>query len=319
MAHDLFVQNGKASMFYTGDDVPWHKLGTRLDQPATSSEALEAAGLDYTVKKVPIKAVLSPKRLVPVDDHFATIRTDNGSVLGFVGSRYHPIQNKSSFTFFDSLVGSEEAIFHTAGVLGKGEKIWLLAKLPDYIKIGEDRIDKYVLLYNSHDGSSNVRLKLTPIRVVCSNTLSAALSGSDQEVRIRHTRSASDRLAEAHKLLGLTNDLYKQLDTIFNKMALKKITNRQLLDYCKRLIPDNPEADRNTRTENIRNHILELHASGRGAEIHRGTAFGAYNAVTEMVDHQENRDPNTHLKSIWFGGSGERLKHRAFSLAEAML
>lgn len=320
MAHDLFVneETGKASMFYV-NEVPWHGLGTRLDNPATSEEAIREAGLDFDVELKPVHTYVDfDEKLIPKT--YATMRSDTQDVLGVVGSRYQPIQNREAFSFFDSLVGEDEAIYHTAGVLGKGERLWLLAKLPDYIKIGKkDIVDKYLLLTNSHDGSSVVRAKLTPIRVVCNNTLSVALTGTEQEVRIRHTASAVDKLEEAHKLLGLTNSLYDQLDSIFNTMALRKISEKQLMDYVKTLVPENPEAKHQTRNENIRNSILDLHETGLGADLSRGTLWGAYNAVAEYADHvQGSKNPDKHLKSIWFGG-GERLKLQAFKLAQKLM
>jgi phage/plasmid-like protein (TIGR03299 family) len=322
MSHNLNIaENGQASMFYTGQ-VPWHQLGRKLDKPATAAEAMEAANLDYTVVKKPLKAIIHNKHYADVPNAFATVRIDTNVVLGVVGSRYEPVQNRDAFSFFDPLVDRSEAIYHTAGVLSNGSKIWLLAKLPDYIKVGRknDPIEKYVLLYNSHDGSSVVRCKLTPIRVVCNNTLTAALSGAEQEVRIRHTPSAVEKLQEAHKLLGLTNQLYQQLDYIFNRMALRRITAQQLVEYAKTLVPDNPEAENNTRTENIRNQILYLHDDIPEAAMHRGTLFGAVNAISEYTDHNsDQKDPNKMLRSIWFGGSGEQLKQRAFKLAESML
>ena len=321
MSHNLEQVDGQASMFYTGQ-VPWHQLGRRLDKPATAAEAMEAANLDYTVVKKPLKAIIHNKHYADVPNAFATVRTDTNVVLGVVGSRYEPVQNRDAFNFFDPLVDRSEAIYHTAGVLGNGEKIWLLAKLPDYIRVGKkaDPIEKFVLLYNSHDGSSVVRCKLTPIRVVCNNTLTAALSGAEQEVRIRHTPSATEKLQEAHKLLGLTNQLYTQLDYIFNRMALRKVSGQQLVDYVKTLVPDNPEAENNTRTENIRNHILYLHDDIPEAAMHKGTLFGVLNAISEYTDHNsDQKDPSKQLRSIWFGGSGEQLKQRAFKLAESML
>jgi phage/plasmid-like protein (TIGR03299 family) len=321
MSHNLEQRDDQTSMFYTGQ-VPWHQLGRRLDKPATAAEAMEAANLDYTVVKRPLKAIIHNKHFADVPSAFATVRTDTNVVLGVVGSRYEPVQNRDAFNFFDPLVDRSEAIYHTAGVLGRGEKIWLLAKLPDYIRVGKkaDPVEKFVLLYNSHDGSSVVRCKLTPIRVVCNNTLTAALSGAEQEVRIRHTPSANEKLQEAHKLLGLTNQLYTQLDYIFNRMALRKVSPQQLVEYCKTLVPDNPEAENNTRTENIRNQILYLHDDIPEAAMHRGTLFGAVNAISEYTDHNsDQKDPNKMLKSIWFNGSGEMLKQRAFKLAESML
>ncbi len=321
MSHNLEQRDGQASMFYTGD-VPWHQLGRHLNKPATASEAMEAARLDYTVVKRPMKAVINGRQYSDVPNAFATVRTDTNQVLGVVGARYEPVQNRDAFNFFDPLVDRDEAIYHTAGVLGRGEKIWLLAKLPDYIKVGpkKDPVEKFVLLYNSHDGSSHIRVKMTPVRIVCNNTLSAALSGSEQEVRIKHTQSAQDKLQEAHQILGLTNSLYQQLEYIFNRMALRKVTGQQLVDYVKTLVPDNPQAENNTRTENMRNHILYLHDEVKDAAMHRGNLFGAYNAVTEFVDHYGGqKDASKQLRSIWFGGSGEQLKRRAYQLAESML
>jgi phage/plasmid-like protein (TIGR03299 family) len=320
MAHNLEQRDGQASMFYIGD-VPWHQLGRHLNKPATASEAMDAARLNYRVVKRPMKAIINGHKYSDVPNAFATVRTDTNQVLGVVGARYEPVQNSDAFNFFDPLVDREEAIYHTAGVLGRGEKIWLLAKLPDFIKVGKkmDPVEKFVLLYNSHDGSSVVRCKLTPIRVVCNNTLSAALNGAEQEVRIRHTASAADRLKQAHEILGLTNQLYQQLDYIFNRMALKKVTGSQLLDYVTKLIPDNPVAENNTRTENLRSKIIDLHDSVKDASMHKGNLFGAYNAVTEYVDHYSSqKDASKQLKSIWFG-SGENLKKRAYQLAESML
>ena len=321
MPHNLEERNGQASMFYTGD-VPWHQLGRRLDRPATAAEAMEAARLNYTVVKRPMKAIIHGRHYADVPSAFATVRTDTNVVLGVVGSRYEPVQNKDCFSFFDPLIERDDAVYHTAGILGMGEKIWLLAKLPDYIRIGKkgDPIEKFVLLYNSHDGSSKIRVKLTPIRVVCNNTLTAALSGSDQEIQIKHTAAATEKLKEAHKVLELTNQLYRELDYIFNRMSLRKVTSQQLLDYVKTLVPDNPEAESKTRTENIRNHILSLHDDTKEAAMHKGTLFGAFNAVTELVDHYStSNNESKRLKSMWFGGSGEQLKLRAYKLAESML
>jgi phage/plasmid-like protein (TIGR03299 family) len=319
MAHNLNITNGKPSLFYVGE-VPWHGLGTKLEQPATSAEAIAAAGLDYIVATKPLKAVLRTKKYVDVDNHFATVRIDTGDVLGIVGCRYKPIQNSDAFSFFDSLVGSDEAIYHTAGSLGRGERIWLLAKLPGHIRVhGGDIVEKYLLLTNSHDGSMLVRAKLTPIRVVCQNTLTAALEGPEQEVRIRHTPSASTKLEQAHKLLGLTNVLYSQLDEIFKNMALRSISAEDLIAFVNRLVPAASPENPTKRTANIREKILELHEVGKGSDLSKGTLWGAYNAVTEYTDHVLcSSQPERHLNSVWFGG-GEKLKERAFKMALEML
>ena len=317
MGHNLNISNGKASMMYVRE-VPWHMLGTRLDKPATAAEAIEAAGLGFTVEKMALKTSTSG---LPVEGHFATVRTDTMDVLGVVGSRYCLIQNKDAFTTFDAHVGEGEAIYHTAGVLGKGERIWLLAKLPDYIQVnGADFVEKYMLLTNSHDGSGPVRVKLTPIRVVCENTLALALGGAEQEVRIRHTAQAESKLKEAHEILGLTNKLYAELDRIFNCMSEKHIEGKALVEYVKAIFPAASESDNQSRITQTRGKVLELAESGKGAELSRGTVWGAYNAVTEFVDHCRLTSVSdaAGLKSMWFG-SGERIKKQAFKVAVSML
>jgi hypothetical protein len=146
-----------------------------------------------------------------------------------------------------------------------------------------------------------------------------ALSGNEQEVRIKHTPNAIHRLEEAHKLLGLSNHLYQTLDSVFNRMAMKKMTGRKLTEFVNTLFPTNPDAHIQTKNENIREIVHELHETGQGAEMSRGTLWGAYNAITEYTDHvQHSRDASKQLKSMWFGG-GERLKLRAFALAQQMM
>jgi phage/plasmid-like protein (TIGR03299 family) len=298
---------------------PWHNLGKELADPATARETIDAAGLNFTVVKIPLSQDM--KRNHPTrrtSDRWATVRADTGNVLGIVGDSYVPVQNSEAFTFFDHLVGMNEATYETAGALGRGARIWILARLPGIIKVhGKDIVDKYLLLSNCHDGSSLVRIKVTPIRVVCNNTLTDALQGAG-EVHIRHKSSAVENMKRAQAVLGLSNDLYAQLEAIFNRMALTKISDKQLLDYVKALVPDNEEAEDNAKPQGIRNTFLELYDSGQGADLARGTLWGAFNCVTEYTDHVMGDNPTTRLESIWFG-RGEQLKRKAFRLAEHMM
>jgi len=297
---------------------PWLDLGTELVNPATAKEAIVTAGLDYTVVKKPLKEFEELTRPANVPGRWATVRTDTGEVLGIVDDSYEPVQNRDAFTFFDTLVGSDEAIYETAGALGHGERVWILAKLPGYIKVNrKDIVGKYLLLSNSHDGSSLVRVKLTPIRVVCNNTLTAALQGAG-EVQIRHTGHAAEDMEQALSLLGLTNSLYEQVGAIFNRMALTKITDKRLQDYVKALVPDRGDGEDDEENRKIRNAFLQLHESGQGADLSRGTLWGAFNCVTEYADHRMEGNSSSRLESIWFG-RGEQLKMKAFQLAERMM
>lgn len=207
MSHDLATINGQSAMMYYGE-VPWHGLCQKLDGPATAAEAIRAANLDWKVEKTPLhihQGKLYPK----VPDRFVIVRQDQAAsdapptVQGIVGRDYTPLQNREAFDWFDPIADGAKAIYHTAGALGDGERVWILAKLPDAIQvIGDDIADKFLLLSNSHDGSSSVQVKFTPIRVECQNTLTMALS-QGRSLRIAHTPSLPPRKAAARDSLGI--------------------------------------------------------------------------------------------------------------------
>ena len=317
MSHNLNVVNGEVSMMYVGE-TPWHRLGTRLERPATASEAMEAAGLGFQVVKMSMKMESFD---IPIPDHYATVRTDTMDVLGVVGSRYTPIQNKDAFSTFDALVGEGQAIYHTAGALGKGERVWILAKLPDYIRVnGDDVVEKYLLVTNTHDGSSTVSVKLTPIRVVCESTLSMALSGTEQQVHIRHTEQAIEKLKQAHEILGLSNKLFEVVGSFYTKMSHKEINAVMLNRYVDKVFPLPLFSMQHPYIQKTHEKILELYETGVGAEMAGGTLWGAYNAVVEYVDHYrlESRTDSMRLKSIWYG-SGDAIKKKAYRSAVEML
>lgn len=299
--------------------VPWQTLGIQLAGARTVEDAVRIGGLDYQVQKRPLRAIMKGRLQIEVPNHFATVRTDTHKVLGCVQGRYEIVDNFQGFSLLNEIVANG-ARFETCGIVDDGQKAWILCRLQKEMRIGRDGdvIRRYLLLVNSFDRTTAVVAKMVPIRLVCSNSLNAALSGEGSEFKVRHTMQAQSRLEEAHRLLRSADSVFDQLEFLFQRMSLKRITDQQLLNYVKQLIPDNPESESNTRTENQRTKILELYSSGIGAEINRGTLFSAYNSITEFVDHQETKEPARHLKSIWFG-SGEQLKQKAFTLAEQML
>lgn len=292
----------------------WNKLGTKLNCPCTAREAIKMAGLDYTVEKksLGLKTGLN-------QDAYAIRRTDTGDILGVVNDNNEPVQNIDAFTFFDTLIADNDAVYETAGVLGKGECVWILARLPGYIKInGNDIIHKYILLTNNHDISSPVRMKIMPIRVVCNNTLTAALRGAG-DMSIGHTDNIPWDSKQAAKINILSDYLCEELSIIFNGMAAKKITDGQLREYIQELVPDSTEHHNKSKTQKIRESVLQLHDSGLGANLARGTLWGAFNSVAEYTDHlMSDEDPQTRLNSIWFG-RGEQLKVKAFGLAQRLM
>lgn len=319
MSHELSMVGGRAEMCYVGER-PWHGLGTELQKPATAQEAIRAAHLEWTVEKRPV--MVDGKS---VDAYRAVVRTDTGTVLGVTGAQYQPVQNVEAFGFFDAVVGAGQAIYHTAGALHEGRRVWILAKLPEMLRVAQtdDLVEKFVLLHTGHDGGSALQMTFTPVRVVCQNTLTLALRSAGSIVKIRHTQSATLRVVEAQRALGLAVRFYDDLEGLIGRLASVPVKAQAVAEYYRTLVPDNPEAESNARTENIRASMLRSFENGRGNRLPgvAGTWWAAYNGTTEYVDHDrssrgtdESTRRSNRLSSIWFG-SGAELKARAWSLA----
>jgi phage/plasmid-like protein (TIGR03299 family) len=191
MAHNInFNEQTGQHSFFSVKQKAWHGLGQIVEDYPTSKQALAFAGLDYEVIKSPLftqsramtvgnEGELVSGMDIAVPNYYATMRTDNNTVLGVVGRDYSIVQNRDAFSFFDAIVGGDGMQYETAGALGNGERIFITAKLPGYIKVGQDDyIEKYLFLTTSHDGSGSITAAFTPVRIVCQNTLSAALRNS---------------------------------------------------------------------------------------------------------------------------------------------
>jgi phage/plasmid-like protein (TIGR03299 family) len=319
MAHNLLIENGKASMFYV-QEVPWHGLGTKLDKPATAQEAIQAAKLDWQVVKVPLFA--GSKR-IPVPDKFAVVRKTGiiqrtDPVLGVVGKEYTTLQNWDAFRFFDPIVGENAAIYHTAGALGLGERVWILAKLPGHIRVvGDDITEKYLLLSNSHDGKSSVQIKFTPVRVVCQNTLTLALN-SGRTFHVTHHSDIHKKLQQAHEMLGIIKTKFTDMETTFRAMSRVKMNTDRLTEYLASVYPDSVESDKQALIQRDRTWSSYFFDQGRGNRMPgvAGSLWAAFNGVTEWLDHRKTRqNENQRLQSVWFGEAG-RIKSKAFGVAE---
>jgi phage/plasmid-like protein (TIGR03299 family) len=314
------------SMMYYGE-VPWHGIGTQLDHPATSQEAIQAAGLDWEVRcgNITVAADDEIKKPVEIPDHFCTVRMDKKVPLGIVGRLYTPIQNKEAFSFFDAVVGEKKAIYQVAGALGVGETVWILAKLPEDIRIigTDDIINKYLLLTNKHDGTMSLRMFFTPIRVVCQNTLSAALSArkAGEGVTLRHFPDIHKKADQAAKTLGIAMDYYRELSEAFNELARFEVQGDTWLDdYLEAVMPAAQNREPSTRLLNIRAGMKEKFESpSNSLPGIKNTAWAAYNAVTEYVDHtrkvpKTDSDKTRRLANIWLG-SGAQIKEKALYVA----
>ncbi len=324
MAHNLLIQNGQASMFYV-EEVPWHSLGTRLNKPATAQEAISAAKLDWPVIKLPLTA---GSKHIPVPDKFAVVRKTSNlvqksdPVLGVVGKDYTPLQNRDAFRFFDPIVGQDAAVYHTAGALGNGERVWILAKLPGHIRVAKDDIsEKYLLLSNSHDGKSSVQIKFTPVRVVCQNTLTLALN-EGSVYRVIHHADVRAKLDNAHQMLGLITERFDEMEETFQQMARVKMDSNRLSEYLATVYPEVKEADKMEMVKRDRSWSEFFFDQGKGNRLPgvAGSLWAAFNGVTEWVDHRKSRqNENQRLVSSWYGSSYQT-KARAFTVAsEKML
>ncbi len=320
-----YDEQKKKSAFASAIEPAWHGKGQILRSKMTSQEAIREALLDFEVGKTPVKIEMPGKGLIEVPGKFATYRTDKEIPFGVVGNRYEIVQNVDAFEFFDAIVGKDEAIYETAGALYDGQVIFITAKLPDYIRVGKDDIEKYIFLRSSHDGSGSIIAAFTPIRVVCSNTLNAALGNLTNRVAIRHTKDAKLKLAQAHRIMNISNKLTEELTEVFNIMAKKPIVDAQLKEFIKQVVmpPVREEAtaeekaELSTRSQNKINDIFRyaMTSPTQQTESAKGTVFGAYNAITGYYQNVKSyKTYDDKIDSI-IGGQAEKDGQKAFDLA----
>ncbi len=333
MAHNIhFNEQTNQHSFFSVQQKPWHGLGQMVTDYPNSKKALEYAGLDFRVEKRTL--FTSKKSFIPgserllIDDYVATVRTDTETVLGVVGSGYETVQNRDAFTFFDTIVKGEGILYETAGALGRGERIFITAKLPSYIKVGrEDLIGQYLFLTTSHDGSGSITAAFTPIRIVCNNTLNVALKNMSNVIKIRHTNNAKQKLEQAHYLMGITNTLSAQLEEIFNNWSKVRITDKEVYKLIQLALVPNKEVlcdirrgkedELSTQFLNMCKDAYQYAMSNETQQLDttRGTLFGAYNGVTGYFQNVRNyKTDEAKLKSLLYGGTSQQRTQKAFDL-----
>ncbi len=344
MAHNLNYNSRTGNYsFFSVKEKAWHGLGKIVEDYPTSEEAIKHAGLNYEVEKSPLftkgsgivqiaDGIVMQDSDLEVPNYFANIRTDNNAVLGVVGKDYQIVQNREAFSFFDAIVGGGDGIlYETAGALGNGERIFITAKLPDYIRVGnDDVVEKYIFLTTSHDGSGSITAAFTPIRIVCQNTLNASLRNMSNVVRIRHTSGAKQRLEDAHKVMGLANQYSSQLDGIFNQWAKVKVNDREVKKLIQLALCPNKETLKHLQKGNedeistvFKNTVEDafsyaMMSDTQQMETTKGTLFGAYNAVTGYYQNiRSYKDDEAKLQSIIMGGTAQLKAQKAFELCTA--
>ena len=303
------------SMFYTREK-PWHGLGTKVEEAPTSADALYLAGLDWKVVQEHIFTETGGTIL----GYRVNVRDSDRKVLGVVSERYKIIQNSEAFAFTDTLLGSGVR-YETAGSLQDGRRVWLLARLPrEYIIAGE-RISPYLVFSNSHDGSGAVKVALTPIRVVCNNTLNLALGTASRSWSMVHTGNIRDKIQEAKDTLFMAEEYMDSLGKEFERLRRQKITDGQVREYVEQLLPMEKNATP-VQSKNIKNLREDMMCRYYDAPDLQGIGNNAYrfiNAVSDFATHSRplrrtaNYNENLFMRTM----DGNPVIDRAYQLVNA--
>ena len=303
------------SMFYVRE-TPWHGLGIRVNEAPASRDALTLAGLDWNVAQEPVYTETGEL----VEGYKANIRDADRKVLGVVTDRYKVIQNREAFAFSDALLG-EGVRYETAGSLQGGRKVWLLAHMPhEYIITGE-RISPYLLFSNTHDGSGAIKVALTPIRVVCNNTLNLALSAAKRSWSMIHTGDIKSKMKEARDTLFMAEQYMDSLGKEFESLRMKKLSDKAVMDYIEILLPLEEDATPIQR-KNIRRLREDMKLRYFDAPDLKDLGKNAYrfiNAVSDFATHAEPLRRTANYKENLFARTveGNPLIDKAYQLVSA--
>lgn len=304
MAHLIEAND---TLFSANGITPWHGLGRVLQAPPSIEEGLIAAGLDWNVQLQDIQ--LASNGLIL--DHKATVRQDTGDVLGVVGSRYCPLQNTDAFKVFEPLVESGDITLETAGSLRGNRVVWILAKInrgesQQEISNNGDVVNGYVLLSHSHDGTTSIKFGLTPVRVVCNNTLSMAQGNAKSKlIRVKHTSNAVGNLESLRNALDLQLGQFVATADIFRQLARTSINSADLQKFVSLVLKEDEDAECRKSGE-----IIQLFECGVGSDLSKATAWGAFNAITEFTTHHRGRSAEGRLFENAFG-QGKVINDRA--------
>ena len=301
---------------YSTREKPWHGLGTVVREAPTSENALRLAGLDWNVVQ---EAIYTPCR-EKIEGFKANVRDTDRKVLGVVSDRYKVVQNVEAFSFTDELLG-HGVRYETAGSLSGGRRVWLLARLPrEYIIAGE-RISPYLVFSNTHDGSGSVKVAVTPVRVVCNNTLNLALETAQRSFSMVHTGNISDKITEARDTLFKAESYMDRLGAEFEQLHQQKVTDAEVQKYIELLIPMESNATR-TQEKNVNRLREDLAMRYYDAPDLQKVGKNAYrfiNAVSDFATHAEplrrtaNYNENLFSRTV----DGNPMIDRAYQLVKS--
>lgn len=296
-------------------EKPWHGLGTIVMEAPVSKEALKLAGLDWKVVQQPI---FTDQGMI--HGYKANIRSTDHEVLGVVSDRYKIIQNTDAFSFTDELLG-EGVRYETAGSLQKGKKVWLLARLPKEYIIAGDRISPYLVFSNTHDGSGAVRAAVTPVRVVCNNTLNLALNTAKRSFSMVHTGDIREKVQEAKQTLFMADQYMESLGREFEKLRKQKISDQKVKEYIELLLPLEEDASQVTERNvtKLRKDMAARYFEAPDLQDVGKNAYRFINAVSDFATHAEpiRRTKNYQENLFMRTYEGNTLIDKAYQIVAA--
>ena len=336
MSHEITIRaDGFAEAAFAMEPA-WHGLGAVLDHAPTSKEAVAAAGLDWRVIQEAVYRKRPVSELTPltseyaeVAGHLLNIREDSGLVLGMVGETYRVVQNAEAFEFLDALVEGHEMLYESAFSLYGGRRVVLLARMPGVQTVGkEDHILPYILMSTSHDGAGSIKFGPVATRTVCANTYAVALDeGTTRELAVSHTGDIKAKLGRARAILALASEQFARYAELGRQLAERRLTTDEWGEYldimCPRLDPRDPDyTPRRAEALNMtRMQVTSRWVNERqNLEGIEHSAWAAYNAVAEHVDHLPRRGASRRAKSearfnVTLYGTGRDIKERALRTA----
>lgn len=334
-------------MAYAVKGMPFRYKGSvNVEDCVTAEEVMTSAGLNWEVAKCELVAkmpihhnqaeidgfVYGANNYVECPNAFATYRTDYNLPLGIVKERYTPVKNIEAFSFFNNAIGKNKALWQTAGFFGNGERIFVSAKLPKDIFVQGDAIENYLVFTTSHDGSSGIKILFTPIRVVCENTLNAAIASSTNYVSFRHTKSVHSNLDIVTQILAVCDDKISTLQEQFTLMKKKEMSDKQAQKVFANVVFTEDEQFRIKESGHTINQIImrdwraindsqvsmkkvnviaemnNYYFDGIGQKELVGTGYGVYNAVNGYYSNVDNSEGLKRMDSLLYGDKARKIE-----------
>jgi len=289
----------------------WHGLGTVVEDAPNTADAIRLAGLDWTVESCPVFDGEGSE----IDGWKAQTRSDNGRVLGVTRAQFKPLQNHEAFAFFDYFLCDGDCSLESAGALQDGKTVWILAKINVEADVSPgDRIDPYFLLSNGHAGNLKLRTDMVNVRVVCNNTLSAALGDSGASIAFMHRSKVVDSLMAVRETVDLAKRSFALSIEDFRILKARGLDVEGFRKYVQEVF----ESEENKVPRCFEELERSFDGGGPGSDLAGHTLWGAYNAVTDWIDHRRGRSDETRLQASWFG-VGSELRERAMAVAKDMV